>query len=104
MVPLFGKEDEDTGYLLYKNLFNRFYHGIINQPDIVPLIRSKLYRTLINFNVMENIDTLDENCHLALLSNLAVYLIQEENLSWRNETLKLLFSTTDMIYFKTQKF
>jgi len=82
VLPLFDKEDEDMKYLL----------------------RSKLYHLLMNFNVMQNVDTLYEDAYLALLSNTLVYLLNEEDSEWKKDLLNKIYFTVNMVYGEDQSF
>lgn len=52
--------------------------------------------------VVQNIDTYHEEAYLALLASTFVYLINEPESEWRNNLIKLIYSSLKVTYWQNQ--
>lgn len=55
--------------------------------DLKPFLTSKFFSILMTFNIMQNADTCFENAYIAILSNTLVYLINQEESTWRKNLM-----------------
>ena len=77
----------------------------MRDKDLRPLLSHQLYQLLMTFNCVKNVDTLYEEAYLALLSNAFIYLINQQKPStWQKGLIKLIYSTTIIVYGENKKF
>ncbi|EAR83313.1 zinc-binding dehydrogenase family oxidoreductase (macronuclear) [Tetrahymena thermophila SB210] len=76
VVPLFGPKDY----------------------DLKPLLATSFFHVLMNFNVMHNVDTCYSEAYLALLSNLLIFLLNQEQSTYINELLDKIYHSIEIVY------
>lgn len=72
--------------------------------DLKKLINSKLYRLLMTFVVMQNIDTYYEEAFLALLANSFCFMLNFKENEWRNNMLDRIYKTIKFSYGEEEDF
>jgi hypothetical protein len=63
-----------------------------------PYASSDLYRLMVHFQFMHNVDTYDPFTYLGALATLYVHLAQLPSTTWRNDRLRSVCQTTNMVY------
>ncbi|KAL4428932.1 hypothetical protein ABPG74_017522 [Tetrahymena malaccensis] len=76
VVPLFGPKDY----------------------DLKPLLSTSFFHVLMNFNVMHNVDTCYSEAYLALLANLLIFLLNQEQSTYVNELLDKIYHSIEIVY------
>ena len=82
VLPLFDKGDE----------------------DMANLINSRLYRLLLTFNMVLNVDTYYDEAYLALLANACVFMFNSEESQWRAQILNQIFETMQITFMKNEEY
>ncbi|KAL4429280.1 hypothetical protein ABPG74_013586 [Tetrahymena malaccensis] len=76
VVPLFGPKDY----------------------DLRPLLTTQFFHVLMNFNVMHNVDTCFSECYLAILANLLIFLLNQEQSTYIAELMDKIYHSTNIVY------
>lgn len=66
--------------------------------EMMPLINSRLYRLLMTFLVMQNVDFYYDEAYLALLANTFVFMLTFDKSEWRDDILNKIYLTVKMTY------
>lgn len=66
--------------------------------ELMPLINSRLYRLLMTFLVMQNVDFYYDEAYFALLANAFIFMFTFEQSEWRDEILNKIYLTVKMTY------
>ncbi len=66
--------------------------------ELMPLINTRLYRLLMTFLVMQNVDFFYDEAYLALLANTFVFMLSFDKSEWRDEILNKIYLTVKMTY------
>ena len=66
--------------------------------ELMPLINTRLYRLLMTFLVMQNVDFYYDEAYLALLANTFGFMLTFEKTEWRDEILNKIYLTVKMTY------
>ena len=72
--------------------------------DLKKLINSRLYRLLMTFVVMQNIDTFYEEAYLALLASSFCFMLNFKENEWRNNMLDRIYKTVKFSYGEEDDF
>jgi len=75
-----------------------------NDEDMASLINSRLYRLLMTFDVMLNVDTYYDEAYLALLANACVFMFNFEDNQWRAGILNQIYDTMKMTFMKYEEY
>ncbi|EAR96245.1 zinc-binding dehydrogenase family oxidoreductase (macronuclear) [Tetrahymena thermophila SB210] len=76
VIPLFGQKDY----------------------DLKPLLTTQFFHILMNFNVMHNVDTCFSECYLALLANLLIFLLNQEQSTYIAELMDKIYHSINIVY------
>lgn len=72
--------------------------------EMSELFNTKLFKLAVSFMVVQNIDTFHDEAYLALLASTFVFLIKEPKSEWRDNLIRLIYTSIKVTYWQTPEF